>query len=107
MNDTQSRHRLREARSRAGLSAEQVEASMPWLFKLESAEVLTDAQLAHMAKRYRVSQCWLRGHNGQEIGQGLQDMLDNEDVTGNDRAAVVSFALSLASCPQCLEEASR
>ena len=96
-----SNHRVKAARERAGLSWAQIVLHRPDLASIEGTAELTDEQVAVAAKAYSVSECWLRGHTGQETG-GLYELCRGSAVTHRDTMELIGFAESLGYCLECL-----
>jgi hypothetical protein len=93
-------HRIEQARERAGMSHEQAAKLAPDIFPLNRNGVNPEA-LAQAAKFFRVSLCWISGHDGQVLGADMVTLLVGLE-SPRDTMAVGEFASSLSSCPACL-----
>lgn len=97
------RHRVRQARERAGLTEGQVRKHRPDLYALEAQDELPEPDIALALAAFGVSRCWLLGHTGQRMGDVALTLLE-ADITDHDRHKVMEFVLSIGSCADCLGE---
>lgn len=94
-------HRVVEARARTGLTAAQIQLHRPELSRLETVTSLTTEDLELAAKAYRVSLCWISGHDGQVLDDEMMTALDQSSASDTDRLRVIDVAASWGHCGEC------
>jgi transcriptional regulator with XRE-family HTH domain len=103
-------HRLKEARQRAGLSVGQaavlLSMSSETLLVVEKLHDLPDtALLLQLADLYRVSACWLSGHNPQPDLSALAAKAKAMLLPDSDWHEIKLLAESMAWCQVCCGQA--
>lgn len=102
-----ARSRFRQARERAGLSLAQATKltglDIAWIET--GTHSLSPSQVEILARAYRVTACWLSGHDAPVDLTGLAEQAQDKGVSPGDFAEIATMAQTLAVCAACHTDA--